>query len=1149
VPMTAWRIALRSVAHYRRSDLAVALGVAVAVAVLAGSLLVGDSVRGSLRAIALERLGPVWCSLSADGGLTDGLIERLDASAGFARRYGRAAPLLLLGGSVQPAEAARVVPGVSIVGADEAFWHLYGAGPGPVGRQVFLNRRLADDLSASVGDDILLSFGRSGRTPAYSILGRRRREDTVAAMRLNVGRVLDAGPAEFDLRADPHGCPAAFVPLRRLQEALGLAGRVNTIVFALPEGGLPRTAGQRERTAELAARLPDLLRLDDLGLHVESDAEQRILAVQSRRLALPASAEDAVRAAADVPMAATSIYLANSLRIVRGGAETGVETPYSVVLGVESLETPPLGPADPVSGRPTLGPGEIVLNSWAAEDLGARPGDDVALRYYIAGDDGAVREVRRTFALSGVVPTGGAAASPVLVPEFEGITDAETMADWDPPFAIDLDRIRPKDEEYWDRWRTAPKAFLPLEAVREMWHEGAASGTEVDWRTGLVLSPPVGVGLDELEAQLLGALSEELAVREPGCELRAVRADALDAAGGSSDFGLLFASMSAFLVAAAAILVGLLFRLAIGRRAAQYGLMAAVGLSPGAAARVLLREGVLLAAAGGVAGVLLAVLYARGLVHALGSRWSGAVAELPLALHVEAGSLLAGAGLGLAASAGAMVWACRSLKRAGVLQLLAGWRFMEMLPSGPSGRALRIAGLAVPACGLGLLLAAGLRMVSALGAFFVGGAALLLGGVLLMADGLQRAGGRRGRRSGVSLWRLAWHGAARNRTRSVLTAGLLASASFVIVAVAANRRDVSALDVRNPTSGAGGFALRLTCDVPVYVDLTTAEGQSALGFSSSSAAGLQGVRVVSFRLSDGDDASCLNMRQPDRPRVLGVPDDLIERDAFTFSATVPMGAGAGSPWRLLNARLPDADGGVPVIPAIADAASARWILKKELGDEIALVGAHGREVRLRIVGLVASSVFQSELLVSDADFRRHFGADGGYRYFLADVPPGRAEAVRKAFRTELGELGVRIDDTAEVLAAFARVQNTYLAAFETLGGLGLLLGTFGVVTVLLRGVLERRSELAVLMAFGLRRRTIVAMIVTESALLLSAGMALGAACALIAVAPHLAGPTADVNTVRLGAILAGCLLTGLAASAVAAALSVRRDLIPALRSE
>src|SRR5262245_41459257 len=57
--MTGVTLARRSIGYYWRSHLGTIAGAAIATAVLTGALLVGDSVRGSLRAMALARLGQV----------------------------------------------------------------------------------------------------------------------------------------------------------------------------------------------------------------------------------------------------------------------------------------------------------------------------------------------------------------------------------------------------------------------------------------------------------------------------------------------------------------------------------------------------------------------------------------------------------------------------------------------------------------------------------------------------------------------------------------------------------------------------------------------------------------------------------------------------------------------------------------------------------------------------------------------------------------------------------------------------------------------------------------------------------------------------------------------------------------------------------
>ncbi len=1147
--MSAWQLALRSLAYYAWANLAVTAGAAIAVAVLAGSLLVGDSVRGSLRDIAVGKLGPVWYAVFAEGTVTEELSSRIGEQSWFKGHFRSAMPLLQASGSVHPAGSSVTIPGTNVIGVDAGFWRTLGAGEQPAGREVALNSQLAGELGVAAGDDVLVYVGRQGVAPAFSLFGRRDREDTVSGMRLRVKSVLEGGAGDFDLRATQQTPRNAFLPVALLQDELGVSGRVNTIAVSSGPQETASPARERELAAELAEKLQDVVTLDDYGLRLTPYTDHNYLSLQSRSFVLSGATASALRETLDAGsarMGMTSVYLANSIGLV-ADAE-GKTVPYSVVLGVEDLAAAPLGPVSMRSGTDKLNAGEIILNAWTADDLDASVGNEVLLRYYVADDEGNTRETERSFRLVGIAPTDGPLVAPGIVPEFEGITNAQTIGDWDPPFPLDTTRIRPKDEAYWDEWRAAPKAFLSLDDVREMWQEGFSGEAAVDWRTSILIAPAGSMTLGDLQAQLREDLPRALAERGAGYRVQAVRADALKAAHGSTDFGMLFVSMSFFLVAASAALVGLLFRLNVERRASQYGLMTAVGIEPPRALGILRREGLLLAVAGTCLGVVGGVVYAWALIRALSGWWGGAVAEINLSLHVGAFSLAIGMVLGFGVSISAISWAGRILKKARPLDLLAGWRFIETITMHGRGRAFMLSGLALILAGIILLgTALATEAVPETGAFFGGGGALLLGSLALTGAAL---GPKREHPAGeLSAWNLAWRSASRNRARSLLTVGLLACASFVIVTVAANRRDLSRLDTSDPSSGGGGFELRAMADIPIYADLNSADGLDLMGFDDDAAAIVTAAEVVSMRMSSGDDASCLNMQRPESPRVIGVPQRLIERNAFTFTKVREAKGAGDSPWELLNRDLPEGKDGTPVIPAIADAASAQWILKKGLGDRISVPGKGGNQLQLQLVGLLAPSIFASELLISDADYRTYFGSDGGYRYFLVDTPDGATQGVREALSANLGELGLSVERTSNVLASFARVQNTYLAAFSTLGGLGLLLGTFGVVTVLLRNVVERRHELAMLLALGLRRRTVAGILVLENGLLLILGVAIGTVAALVAVAPHLISTLADVDWLQLAFTLVGCLVVGLGACLLAAALSVRGELISALRSE
>src|SRR5436189_6482736 len=85
--MNAWRFILASLRHYRRIHLAVAAGVAVATAVLTGALLVGDSVRGSLRDLTLQRLGRIDTVVVAGQPFREALATELASDKEFQSHF------------------------------------------------------------------------------------------------------------------------------------------------------------------------------------------------------------------------------------------------------------------------------------------------------------------------------------------------------------------------------------------------------------------------------------------------------------------------------------------------------------------------------------------------------------------------------------------------------------------------------------------------------------------------------------------------------------------------------------------------------------------------------------------------------------------------------------------------------------------------------------------------------------------------------------------------------------------------------------------------------------------------------------------------------------------------------------------------------
>jgi hypothetical protein len=346
----------------------------------------------------------------------------------------------------------------------------------------------------------------------------------------------------------------------------------------------------------------------------------------------------------------------------------------------------------------------------------------------------------------------------------------------------------------------------------------------------------------------------------------------------------------------------------------------------------------------------------------------------------------------------------------------------------------------------------------------------------------------------------------------------------------------------------------------VVHDLNTKSGRDFFGLEAEA---LAGVEFVPLRVREGDEASCLNLNRAQTPRLLGVKPELLgARSAFTFTK-VAKGLSVKDGWELLRSRRrqeadkslksshppPHVSSYDDEVPAIGDQNSIVWSMGKKVGDPLDYVDEHGKQFKVRIVGALANSILQGSLLIAEQDFTARFPSESGYRMFLIDAPSNHLAAVSAALMRALQDVGLELTPAPERLAAFNAVQNTYLNTFQVLGGLGLLLGSAGLGVVVLRNVLERRGELALLQAVGFRRRTLQWLVLSEHGGLLGLGLAVGMVAALVAILPVLLAPGAEVHYLSLGVTLAGVLISGLLWTWLATRFALRGELLKALRNE
>jgi len=239
----------------------------------------------------------------------------------------------------------------------------------------------------------------------------------------------------------------------------------------------------------------------------------------------------------------------------------------------------------------------------------------------------------------------------------------------------------------------------------------------------------------------------------------------------------------------------------------------------------------------------------------------------------------------------------------------------------------------------------------------------------------------------------------------------------------------------------------------------------------------------------------------------------------------------------------------PFIPAIADANTLQYILHRALGSELIVPGSRGNPVRLRFVAALRDSIFQGNVIISESNFLRAFPEQEGYRFFLLDMAPAAISALIPQLKEGLVDYGFSIESSQERLAAYHRVENTYLSTFQSLGAFGLILGTVGLATVLLRNVLERRKELALLRAVGYRMRILSAIILAENLFLMVWGLVSGSICALLAVLPALHARGASLPLAMAAVLIVAVLIVGLISSLFAVVAALRSPLLTALQSE
>lgn len=1233
--------------YYWQINLTVVLCTAVATAVLSGALIVGDSMRGSLKDITLERLGRIQHAVFSDDFFDPQLLNVVDKH-----------PAIVLSGTIVVPSTQTRASKVNIYGVEDSFFTLWDDSSPPNWNQspkntfpdVIINEALQKELRIEIGDAILINLPKFGQIHPEFLLGNSDIVDVVESLRLVVSDIIPTeNVGRFGLNAHQSLPLNTYVPLHVLQSTLNQQAKVNALFSTDPN---PITPEQLQ------------LNIEELGLKFNAFNNHNYL--QSQQFLIePVISDVALRVAEEnnIPILPSFTYLANTIFHDTESEENEIlKIPYSTILALpieegdfadliseysteqektdynESLSQEAKRMRDTVEYQKIRSQvnkmeeditllenatpeqrrspeyrkmlskvkSEIIrikreleelnqeyeiysiyLNTWAAEDLRVNVGDKIRVTYYGVTNQEEFVEHTRDFLLKGVVPIEGLAADTNLIPQFPGIHETDSITDWDAPFPFDYSLIKDRDEEYWDKYKTTAKAFISLETGQKLWKNRFGNLTSI--RIDAIPGKDIHFTRTLFESELLKKLHPE----QVGFNFIPLRMDGINSSKGSSDFGMLFSSMSGFIIIAVAILVGMVFRMGVEQRTREIGILQTLGYTITKIRRRFLSEGVLIACTGSLLGCLLAVGYAKLMIYGLHTWWLPAIGTPFMKLHVNFLSILIGSIISLCVIVWTIYRTVRKMRNISTVALIGGQPdYVEgVISTAPKiSRYLsdRLIYILIFSIGLLVGLLYGGSLVSKswnsyILLFIIVSLNILCFSLIFSKNTKLKSKLTYRKFTGFSLliyfgltvgmlvnfiliqvftidvvlfWKnpvikfilltitfltLGWSifskwlnlqnvthklsrlhftlkNAARQPSRSITSVMTISLACCIIVAVGVNRHDGL------PKSE---YTFVAESSLPIHHNLHTHEGRKLLNISEEDSAILAESEILSFRVLPGEDVSCLNLYQPRKPQILGASDAMLSTDL----------------WNKLNYS----DEGEGKIPAIGDNNSLQWILHHNPDEDFLIQDEFGKTLRLKI-GTVENSLFQSQLIISESDFINYFPSQSGYQYFLIKTPSEFQSETVQILETTLGDFGLDVTSAPERLASFRAVQNTYISTFQSLGGMGILLGTFGLALVMLRNIIERRGELATLRSFGFRRKLLTRMLLFENCFLLGVGMLIGIVSSLIGVLGS-QGKFPSFPWISLTITLLLIFVFGIIAIVLAVALALRSPLLLTLKSE
>lgn len=1122
------KLILNNLKYYLTSYIGIFAAVAVGSTVITGALLVGDSVQISVKQTALQRVGWTTFALSSGDKTFNFSLEQRFKNAIQQLNYGeplKVSSAIKLSGTVVKSDSSLRANKVNVFGVKSDFFSDASNTFSKIENgSAIVNKALAKQLNLKIGDEII------ARIKKYSLssleLPLTLQENITAGMRLRIQMVVpNDRMGNFSMQVSQIPPLNLFINYDELAKTSDMKNRANLLVCNfnsdkynpdLLDTALNKSLTPDDCQIEVGIPITNIIEIRSKNIFLEPE-----LCNAARNLTHSNYWQQVVQ----TNTIEVLTYLANLLKY------KDHTTPYSII----TASTPPLVDEN-------VKEDEIIITEWLAEDLGVKPGDVIQMQYYLPESASKLIEATNQFKVVKIIPHILPWFDRTLLPEIPGLAKAESTQDWNLGFPL-IYKFRKKDDDYWKNYRGTPKAFLPLSVGKKLWSN----------RFGELTSIRFQLKMSNYDRTIIENLGNDLIHNCPpktlGFVFEPIKENALKAAVQSQDFGGLFIGFSFFLILAVIFLTALLFHLNLEKRMSEIATYFAIGCPLQLIRKILLFETVFIIVPAAIIGAIGGTLYSKLMLIGLSTIWNKATGFSLWTFNYEPSSFIIGIIATIVSCILVIVLNLRQLKNHSIREIFSGAVATLIQPSKKSKTFfLNISIGSIIGCLLitiGILTAIYLiisNQTSNSVGFFTAGFLILTGALTILPSIFKKLSTQESQ--AITIFDITLRSMARNPKRSVLTSGILASGFFILISISIFRPD-ERQNLNTPTSGTGGFSLIGESTLPIVKDLNTTNGLAYYGIDSAE---IGSPNFVQFRVKEGDEASCLNLNRAQKPRILGVDWRQLS-GRFTFTM-LPKNYNGTNFWELLQVDtniLANPDNAPIEIPAIGDSASIQWAMGKKIGDTIDYVDEFGRQIKLKIVAGVENSILQGNLIISEEAFKKLFPSCDGYQFFLIDINPNNTTMEKLSLT--FADYGLELTLSSKRLAEFNAVQNTYIGAFQALGSMGMLLGIIGIAIILVRNVIERRNELAILLAVGFLKTSVKQMIVIEHLFLILIGLLIGVLSALIAVSPALMGISRTLPLGFLGILILLAIISGYLWTVIASKYALKGKIIDSLRTE